>query len=212
MEEGEAGLSSLAVSGLRCGLLLLVLAASGCAVTPPRNPDDICAIFNEKEDWYDDAKAMNERWGVPIHVPMAMMYQESSFRHDAEPPRYYFLGIIPWGRISDAYGYSQAKTAAWSDYQRETGNSGADRDDFGDALDFMGWYITKTHKINRISKWDARAQYLNYHEGWTGYRRRTYAGKRWLQDVATVVGRRADRYAAQLRRCRDDLEDRGWFF
>ena len=45
-----------------------------------------------------------------------------------------------------------------------------DRDDFDDALDFMGWFISKTYKVNGISKWDAYAQYLNYHEGWGGSR------------------------------------------
>ena len=48
-----------------------------------------------------------------MHVPLAMMYQESSFKHDAAPPMEYFLGFIPIGRASDAYGYAQAKTMTW---------------------------------------------------------------------------------------------------
>ena len=63
---------------------------------------------------------------------MAMMYQESSFRHDARPPMDYFL-FIPLGRRSSAYGYAQVKDETWDDYKRETGHSWADRDDFGDA-------------------------------------------------------------------------------
>ena len=35
----------------------------------------------------------------------------------------YFLGFIPIGRASDAYGYAQAKTMTWDDYVRETGNN-----------------------------------------------------------------------------------------
>ena len=92
----------------------------------------------------------------------------------------YFLWIIPTGRASSAYGYSQAKTMTWSDYIRESKNSGADRDDFDDAIDFMGWFAYKTHKINGVSKWDAYGQYLNYHEGWGGYKRGTYKKKKWL--------------------------------
>ncbi|GGA72475.1 hypothetical protein GCM10011369_12800 [Neiella marina] len=190
---------------------ICLLSMTACSTTPPANPDNLCDIFREKDDWYDDAVSMNEKWGVPIQIPMAMMYQESSFRHDALPPRdYIFFGLIPWGRVSSAYGYSQAKTMTWKDYIRETGNSGADRDDFGDAIDFMGWFITKTHKINGVSRWDAYGQYLNYHEGWGGYRRKTYNAKPWLKKVAKKVEQRASKYGTQYRKCKDELE--GGFF
>lgn len=183
-----------------------------CSTTPPQNTHNLCKIFEEKDDWYDAAADMRDKWGVPIHVPMAMMYQESSFIDDARPPRdYIFFGLIPWGRVSSAYGYSQAKTPTWADYVRETGNSGADRDDFSDAIDFMGWFISKSQKINGVSKWDAYSQYLNYHEGWGGYKRKTYLKKKWLIDVARKVKARSLRYAKQLKSCEDDL-DGGWFF
>lgn len=183
-----------------------------CSTTPPRQPDNLCAIFKEKENWYDAAKDAQKKWGVPIHVPMAMMYQESSFRQDAQPPMQYFLGVIPIGRASSAYGYSQAKTLTWKDYERETGNTWSSRDEFDDAMDFMGWFIHKSHKINGVSKWNAYAQYLNYHEGWGGYRRKTYRSKKWLVKTAKKVDSRAKRYAAQLKRCKDDLDDSGWFW
>ena len=191
-------------------LLLLTLALSGCATPPPKNPENICEIFKENRDWYYAAKEMNEKWGTPIHVPIAMMYQESSFVHNAAPPMQYFL-FIPIGRASDAYGYAQAKTMTWDDYQRETGNSWADRDDFADAVDFMGWFTVKTHKINGVSKWDAYAQYLNYHEGWGGYRNKSYNRKPWLIKVAKKVDRRSKRYSTQLKGCRDNL-DSSWLW
>jgi hypothetical protein len=182
-----------------------------CANTPPSDRENLCRIFEEKDDWYDAAADMREKWGVPIHVPMAMMYQESSFRHNAKPPKDYILfGLIPWGRVSSAYGFAQAKTMTWEDYVRETGNSFADRDDFDDAIDFMGWFISKTHTINRVSKWDAKVQYLNYHEGWGGYKRKSYHKKQWLVRVAQKVDSRSMRYAGQLKQCEDDL-NKGWF-
>ena len=74
---------------------LFCMLLSSCATSPPRNADNICDIFEEKDDWYDAAADMRDNWGVPIHVPMAMMYQESSFRSDALPPRdYVFFGLI----------------------------------------------------------------------------------------------------------------------
>jgi hypothetical protein len=192
-------------------ILVMVMTLGACATSQPSNRENLCHIFEEKRDWYDAASDMREKWGVPIHVPMAMMYQESSFRHDALPPRdYVFFGLIPWGRVSSAYGYAQAKTMTWDDYRRETNNRFADRDDFDDAIDFMGWFITKTHTINRISKWDAGAQYLNYHEGWGGYKRKSYNSKPWLIKVANKVDARSKRYSAQLKTCEEDLQ-KGWF-
>jgi len=189
----------------------LIIGIQACSSTPPAKPDNICEIFKEKDDWYDAALNTKEKWGVPVQVPMAMMYQESSFNADAEPPLKYFLGFIPVGRTSTAYGYSQAKTMTWKDYERETGNSWSSRDDFDDAIDFMGWYIHKTNKINKVSKWDAYRQYLNYHEGWGGYRKKTYNNKNWLIKTAKKVEQRAKRYSAQYKNCKDEL-DSSWFF
>ncbi|MFT5634895.1 MAG: hypothetical protein ACI89T_000326 [Cognaticolwellia sp.] len=196
---------TLIISALACFTL------SSCATSPPKNPENLCEIFREHRGWYFAAKEMRERWGVPIHVPMSMMYQESSFKAGALPPRDYVLGFIPWGRVSSAYGYSQAKTMTWEDYIRETDNSGADRDDFEDAIDFMGWFIFKTQKINKVSKWDAYNQYLNYHEGWGGFKRKSYKQKAWLSKVARKVDNRAKRYGGQLKRCEEDL-DHGWLW
>ncbi|GGO86866.1 hypothetical protein GCM10011348_38750 [Marinobacterium nitratireducens] len=190
------------------GLLIL----GGCSSAPPRQPDNICSIFEEKKSWYDAALDMNERWGTPVYVPMAIIYQESGFRHDARPPMRWFLGIIPYGRASSAYGYSQAKTTTWTDYENETGNGWSSREDFADAIDFVGWYTHKTQRTNGVSKWDARSQYLAYHEGWGGYRNGSYRRKAWLMRVADKVDQRSRRYAAQYNQCKDDLKRGGWFF
>lgn len=82
---------------------------AGCATAPPQQQDNLCEIFREKSGWYDDAKDMEEEWGTPIHVAMAIIKQESGYRHDAKPPKDYVLGFIPWGRVSSAYGYAQAQ-------------------------------------------------------------------------------------------------------
>lgn len=191
-------------------VLIFPLALTACATPPPRNPENICDIFIEHQSWYEASKDMNARWGTPIHLPMAMMYQESSFKHDAAPPMQYFW-FIPIGRASDAYGYAQAKEATWDDYQSESGNSWSGRDDFADAIDFMGWFTNKTNKLNGISKWDAYNQYLNYHEGWTGYKNKSYNRKAWLIKVARRVDMRSKVYAKQLKGCEKDLGT-SWFW
>ncbi|MBR9726546.1 hypothetical protein ACFOD0_06620 [Shewanella intestini] len=195
--------------GLITGILMLALG--GCATAPPKNPDNLCSIFKENRSWYDAAVDARDKWGVPVHVPLAMMYQESSFKHNAAPPMQYFWGFIPIGRASDAYGYAQAKTMTWDDYVKETGNSWSSRSNFDDAMDFMGWFISKTHKINGVSKWDAKNQYLNYHEGWGGYKRGSYWKKKWLVQVSKKVERRAHTYAGQYKQCKADL-DSSWLW
>ena len=189
---------------------ILLVLTSGCATSPPTNPDNICEIFEEKRDWYDAAIDTHERWGAPVHIPMAIMYQESSFKADAAPPMEYFLWIIPIGRASDAYGYSQAKTPVWGEYLKDEGGFFSDRDDFEDAVDFVGWYMNRTNKINKVSKWDTYAQYLNYHEGHGGYRRGSYHKKPWLKKVAKKVEARAKRYSEQYWGCKENLQ-RSWF-
>lgn len=190
-------------------LFLTLLALAGCSASTPRNTDDICALFSEQRSWYKAAREASERWGAPLHVPMAIIYQESHFRAAARPPMRYFLGFIPLGRGSSAYGYAQAQTPVWNDYQRETGHGWSDRDDFSDSIDFVQWYIDKSYRVNGIAKSDAYRQYLNYHEGWGGYRRGSYHSKAWLGPVARKVEARAARYGAQYAGCRDELE-RGW--
>lgn len=189
----------------KCSLALSLACLASCSTTPPRNPEDICAIFHEKPAWDEAAVTVQKKWGVPVQVPIAMLYQESSFRYDALPPRYYFLGFIPWGRVSTAYGYAQAKDETWADYKRENHRWFASRDNFDDAIDFMGWFIDKSQHVNGVSKWDAYGQYLNYHEGWTGYRNRTYDAKPWLVAVAKKVQERASRFQQQYAVCKDDL-------
>lgn len=190
--------------------ILAILSMTGCAVSPPSNPNNLCEIFEENRGWYDAAVDTQEKWGAPVHIPMAIMKQESSFIHDAAPPMQYFLWIIPVGRASDAYGYAQAKDAVWGEYIDSSGNWFADRDDFADAIDFVGWYMHQTNRINKVSKWDTYNQYLNYHEGRGGYRRKSYQKKTWLIKVARKVESQAKRYSEQYWGCKDDLS-RNWF-
>ena len=189
---------------------LVLLIISGCVTSPPEQVGNVCDIFREKSGWYGDAKDARARWGVPISVSMAFMYQESRFVATAKPPRKKIFGVIPGPRPSDSYGYSQAKESTWDWYQRSTGNYGADRDDFGDAIDFIGWYNDVSNKELGISKQDAFRLYLAYHEGHGGYRKRSYRSKDWLIDVARKVDRQAQRYNSQLQQCAEELEPRGW--
>ena len=195
----------------KLAIITTVMLVSACATSPPEQTDNVCNIFREKSGWYADAKESRARWGVPISVLMAFMHQESRFVATARPPRKKLWGFIPGPRPSDSYGYSQAKNSTWEWYQRSTGNYGADRDDFGDAIDFIGWYNNLSNKQLGIDKQDAFRLYLAYHEGHGGYRKQSYRSKEWLVDVARKVDRQANRYNSQLQDCSQELEPRGWF-
>jgi len=193
-------------------IAVCILLTAGCATAPPADVENICAIFEEKSRWYRAAKRSEERWGTPIHVQMSIIRQESTFEFDAKPPRRRLLGFIPWTRPSDAYGYAQALDSTWNWYQDETGRRFADRNDFADAIDFVGWYTSVSQRSVGISKWDPYNQYLAYHEGQEGWRRNTHRGKRWLLQTARQVDYRAKEWGAQLARCEDDLDDGWWIF
>ena len=189
------------------GLLACVVTA--CAGLPTET-DNLCSVFHAKRGWHSSAKTVQAKWEIPLHVPMAMMYHESNFRKKAKPSRRYLLGVIPWKRRSTAYGYAQAIDGTWETYQRDTRNRSAVRTNFHDALDFMGWYIDKSSRMNGISKRDAYRQYLAYHEGWTGYKQRSYEKKQWLKQVASNVEQLSGRYETQYAGCKRDL-NKGFF-
>jgi len=182
-------------------VVLLLASCGGGYKAPPRNLDDACSILAQRPKYKRAFRATQRKWGVPVHVQMAVIHQESKFRSDARTPFRYALGVIPMGRASSAYGYSQALDGTWDDYKDATGRRRAKRDNMRDAADFMGWYMTRSYERNGISLTDARNQYLAYHEGHSGYSRGTHRRKSWLLRVASDVEQRANTYRAQLRRC-----------
>lgn len=192
------------MSRLFRALTLVLLAAScgGGSGTAPRQLDNACAIVAERPKYVRAFKATERRWGVPVHVQMATIYQESRFVSNARTPYKYAAGVIPTGRQSSAFGYSQALDGTWKEYQRSTNSRSAKRDRIRDATDFMGWYMAETQEKLGISVTDTRNQYLAYHEGRTGYARGTYHKKSWLVRVAGEVDARSKMYATQLEKCR----------
>ena len=184
-----------------CIVLLLVASCSGGDSKAPRNLDNACSIVKQRPNYLKAMKRTQRKWGVPVHVQMAIIHQESKFIGDNRTPVKYVLGVLPMGRQSSAYGYAQALDATWAEYQRAEGGRGAKRDDIRDATDFMGWYMTQSRDELGIALTDARNQYLAYHDGRGGYARGTYRRKAWLLRVADRVAARSETYRVQLERC-----------
>lgn len=187
---------------IRAMVLLLLVSCGARNYSQPRNLDDACAFSAERPEYMRAMQRAEQRWNVPVPVQMAIIYQESKFVGDARTPFRYAVGVIPMGRQSSAYGYSQALDGTWEEYLRATGNRSAQRDRIDDATDFMGWYMNQTVERNNVPLWDARNQYLAYHEGQTGFARGSYRSKAWLVRVAGEVGARAEMYETQLLACR----------
>lgn len=190
---------------LRAMAILMLVASCGGGSSnskAPRNLDDACSIVKQRPAYLKAFKRTERRWGVPVHVQMATIHQESKFVGNARTPLRYTLGVIPMGRQSSAYGYSQALDGTWKEYKQDTRSRRASRDDIDDATDFMGWYMAATRDRLGIPLTDARNQYLAYHDGRTGYARGSYKSKPWLIAVAGRVQDRANMYEQQLARCR----------
>jgi hypothetical protein len=137
------------------------------------------------------------------------MYIESGFNADARPPRTKCLFIFPGPRPSTAYGYPQALDITWKEYQQHTGNWGADRDDFEDAVDFIGWYCRMSTVRCGISRFDPYLLYLAYHEGHGGFNRGSYQNKTDVKRAARSVEKLAGQYTSLLTGCQNELEKTG---
>tara|TARA_B100001989_G_scaffold25121_1_gene15016 strand:- start:2753 stop:3361 length:609 start_codon:yes stop_codon:yes gene_type:complete len=195
----------------RSFFIILILVISSCVSSPPEKPDNICEIFKEKKSWYKAAIKSEKRWKLPPYVLMAFIHQESSFQARIKPERTKLLGVIPWRRPSSSVGYSQALKNTWQDYKYETGNSWASRTNFNDSADFIGWYASKGFNQGFTST-DARSLYLAYHEGYGGFKNKTYRKKQWLIRVADRVQARSEMYQKQYWGCAKELQKKRFFF
>ena len=183
-------------------LVLLVGSCGGGQSSAPRDLDNACNLLRERPQYLKAFRKVERKWGVHMHVMMATIHQESKFIADARTPFRYVAGVIPMGRQSSAYGYSQALDATWDEYRADQNRRSAKRNRINDATDFMGWYMKQTRDEVGIPLNNTRDQYLAYHDGRTGFKRGTWRSKGWLIRIASEVDSRAVMYDAQLRSCR----------
>lgn len=181
-------------------VLILPLLLAGCT-TKEFDMGNICSIYSVHPEWAQAAQQSEQQWGIPQELIMAVIRYESSFVGDAEAPRRRYFGVIPGERLSSAYGFSQALDQTWKEYQERTGKSKAERDDFSDAADFVGWYLNRTHRSLQIPRDDGYHLYLAYHQGHRGFLRKDYEQKPRLMAVARKVNTMRMNYRAQLKAC-----------
>ena len=184
-------------------LILLLFLITSCS-SIPQNTSDSCKIFDERYLWYKHSKKVEQKWGTPIYIQLAIIKMESDFDWLAKPARQKIFKVIPYKRPSSSFGYSQAVKGTWEQYKKETNSPLATRARFKDSVDFIGWYIHKTNKILKISKKDPYKQYLAYYKGWGDYK--NYSKDKKAIIYAKSVKDMANKYRKQLTLCEKNLD------
>ena len=116
------------------------------------------------------------------------------------------FNVVPYKRPQRSFGYSQAVKITWELYKTETDNPLALRARFKDSVMFIGWYINKTNKINKIPLDDPYRQYLNYYLGWGNYAQKAYKTDKKAIIFAKSVEKQSKIYKSQLRECQKSLD------
>ena len=173
---------------------------SSC-VGVPKNQEDACSILKQKKSWRSALKKTERKWGISPGMQLAFIKTESNFRPTARTQRKYFLGLVPSGRISSAYGYSQALDGTWTEYKKSTGNRYHRRSNFAHSTNFIGWYVDKSSKLLGISKKNAYLHYLAYHQGQAGFKTGAYKTKSGLLKVAKKTAYNKKIFDGQLKKC-----------
>ena len=183
---------------------ILLFFLSSCS-SIPKYPQNACKIFGENYLWYKSVKKSSELHGAPVHIILAFVKKESGFNRWAKPKRTKLFKIVPYKRPSSSFGYSQAVKKTWELYKSETENPLALRTRFKDSVMFIGWYMKKSYKINKIPLNDAYRQYLNYYLGWGSYSKKVYKTDKKSVIYAKRVEKLSNIYKNQLRECKKSL-------
>ena len=174
----------------------------------PKYPGNACKIFGQNYLWYKSAKKSSDTYGAPIYIILAIVNKESGFNRWAKPKRTKLFKIIPYKRPSSSFGYSQAVKKTWEQYKIETNKPLALRSRFKDSVMFIGWYMSKTKKINKIPMEDSYRQYLNYYLGWGSYANKDYKTDKKAVILAKSVEKQSKIYKNQLRECQKNLNNK----
>ena len=183
-------------------IIPFIFLLAGCS-SIPNNTSNSCSIFDERYLWYKHSKKVEQKWGTPIYIQLAIIKMESDFDWLAKPARKKIFKVIPYKRLSSSFGYSQAVKGTWEQYKSETGNKFATRVRYKDSVDFIGWYTNKTEKILNISKKDAFKQYIAYHEGWGNFK--YYKKNKKVINLAKKVEKQSRVYKKQMTECKNSL-------
>ncbi len=161
---------------------------------------DACKMLIENPDWLHAIRQSHLKWGTPMSIQLSFVYHESSFVYNARPIKKKKGYTFGTEYASSALGFSQALNGAWGDYNKEQKPVNAKRTNFGDSVDFIGWYNSKSFKMG-IKPTDAYNLYLAYHEGRRGWQKGYHKKQKWLLNYAKSVQKKSEVYSKQINNC-----------
>ncbi len=176
--------------------------------TFPKDTQNACKIFDQNYLWYKYIKKSSKTYGAPTHIILAIVNKESGFKRYAKPPRKKLFKLPIGKRKSSSLGYSQSIKKSWEAFKSETNSPLALRTRFKDSVMFIGWYMKKTEKINKIPLNDAYRQYLNYYLGWGNYAKKVYKNDKNAILFAKKVQSQSKIYRKQLLECEENLKNK----
>ena len=65
--------------------ILIFFLLTGCSSIPV-NTANSCSIFDERYLWFKHTKKVEQKWGTPIYIQLAIIKMESDFDWLAKPP------------------------------------------------------------------------------------------------------------------------------
>lgn len=166
---------------------------------------NICAVYSDNFDWFRYSHEAERKWGIDKTIVLAVIKSESGFNSFAMPVKSYLFGFIPWETHSSAFGYSQALKGTWEEFVDESPGWVRSRANFKDSAEFVAWYLSKCSKRAKIDRHDAGKLYLCYHEGVTGYKRKTYLKKQWLIEKSESIAEDVINAKKELSQCQTTL-------
>ncbi|ODN43964.1 transglycosylase [Piscirickettsia litoralis] len=175
---------SLLITSICFAFIVLTLQTNFAAGKTKAKLEDICWIFQHQPNWKRSAYKASNRWKIPVNILMATIYQESRFRSNVK------------AKTSSAYGFAQAVDSIWAQYKKSRHIPHANRRNFNDSIDFIGWYFDKVIKRYKVSPHNTQQLYLYYQLG-LYHRHAPVSSKK----IASKVAHLATQYRKQLDQC-----------
>ena len=75
-------------------IILIFFLLTGCS-SIPSNTANSCSIFDERYLWYKHTKKVEQKWGTPIYIQLAIIKMESDFDWLAKPEDKKYLRLFP---------------------------------------------------------------------------------------------------------------------
>lgn len=135
---------------------------------------------------------------------LAVIAHESNNAAFARPvKRWLFKPYIPWEFYSSAQSYAQSTNATWLDFKKIYPSTPI-RYAYHHNVAFIDWYFQSKGRALPKKNYFYEAYFL-YHDGSTGYRKKSHKRPKALVYFAKIVSASATRFHQDLQHCQSIL-------